>query len=75
MLKGGPFLAAWPSPDAGGNKDSLPIQFYAWTDSRILLIALYEDVQYGYGRVPAPKIGPSSAPKPKPVKPAPSGSE
>ena len=40
VLPGAYFLARWPTGTGW------PIQIYAWTDGKILLIALYEDVQY-----------------------------
>jgi hypothetical protein len=50
------FLARWP-----GSGD-LPVQLYAWTDGKVLLVAAYEDVQYGSGPTPPPQVQPTSPP-------------
>lgn len=54
-LPEGTFLALYP-------KSKKPIQLYAWTDGRILLVALYQDVQYKDGPSPPPQVEPTPPP-------------
>lgn len=55
----GSFLALYPKTS------TIPVQVYAWTDGRILLISLYEDVKYGEGPVPQPNLGSPPVPREK----------